>query len=379
MELISAVEHVGDEIRPFRIDVPEGDLDELRERLRRTRWPDELPGVGWGYGIPLGYVKELAEYWRTGYDWRAHEAELNAYPQFTTVIDGQVVHFLHVRSGNPDAIPLLVTHGWPGSVAEMVKIIGPLSEDFHVVVPSLPGFGFSGPTTETGWNVVRITRAFGELMTRLGYDRFAAHGGDWGAAVTRTLAATFPERLIGAHLTLLFTLAPKDEEPDPGDERVQAMLRQAAYFRREESGYSAIQGTRPQTLAYGLTDSPTGQLAWIAEKFKVWTDSENAPEDAVDRDQLLTNISIYWFTGTAGSSARIYYETRHPPVGTWTMPSTVPIAVAVFPKELSVPVRRYAERDLNIARWTEFERGGHFAAMEQPEALVEDIRAFFRP
>lgn len=377
MELITAAQHAGDEIRPFRVDVPQGDLDDLRERLARTRWPDELPGVGWAYGIPLGYVKELAEYWRTAYDWRAHEAELNTYPQFTTVIDGQVVHFLHVRSSDPDAVPLLVTHGWPGSVAEMMKIIEPLSEDFHVVVPSLPGFGFSGATTETGWDLGRVTRALGALMERLGYERFAAHGGDWGAGVTRGLGVLMPERVIGAHLTLLGAAAARPNAVDDDDPEIRASARKAAHFQREETGYSSIQGTRPQTLAYGLTDSPAGQLAWIAEKFKVWTDSRDRPEDAVDRDQLLTNVSIYWFTATAGSSARIYYETRH--AGRSNAPSTVPTAVAVFAHEISTPVRRYAERDNVIARWTEFAHGGHFAAMEQPEALVDDIRAFFRP
>jgi len=375
MELISAAEHDGDEIRPFRVEVPQADLDDLRERLARTRWPDELPGVRWAYGVPLGYLKELAEYWRTRYDWRAAEAELNGYPQFTTVIDGQVVHFLHVRSANKNAIPLLVTHGWPGSVAEMMKIIGPLSETFHLVVPSLPGFGFSGPTTATGWDIDRVSRSLGELMVRLGYDRFAAHGGDWGAAVSRGLGVRMPERVIGVHLTLLGQAAARPKD-DADDERVRASARQAAYFQREETGYSTIQGTRPQTLAYGLTDSPAGQLAWIAEKFKVWTDSENAPEDAVDRDQLLTNVSIYWFTATAGSSARIYYETRHADRPA-PQRCTVPTAMAVFPRELSIPVRAYAERDNAIARWTEFDHGGHFAAMEQPEALVEDVRAFF--
>lgn len=375
MELISAAAHDGDEIRPFRVDVPQADLDELRDRLARTRWPDELPGVGWAYGVPLDYLKELAEYWRTTYDWRAAEAGLNAYPQFTTVVDGQVVHFVHVRSNNPDAIPLLVTHGWPGSVAEMMKIIGPLSADFHVVVPSLPGFGFSGPTTETGWDVGRVTRALGTLMERLGYERFAAHGGDWGAGVTRGLGVLMPERVIGAHITLLPGAAARPKDVDDEDPEIRASAEKAAHFQREEAGYSAIQGTRPQTLAYGLTDSPAGQLAWVAEKFKVWTDSENAPEDAVDRDQLLTNVSIYWFTATAGSSARIYYETRH--AGRSYEPSTVPTAMAVFAREISNPVRRYAERDNAIQRWTEFPRGGHFAAMEQPEALVGDIRAFF--
>ena len=375
MELITAAEHDGDEIRPFRIGVPQSDLDDLRDRLARTRWPDELPGVGWDYGVPLGYLKELAEYWRASYDWRAAEAELNAYPQFTTVIDGQVVHFLHVRSENPGAIPLLVTHGWPGSVAEMTRIIGPLREDFHVVVPSLPGFGFSGPTTETGWDVGRAARALGTLMARLGYERFAAHGGDWGAAVARGLGVLAPERLIGVHITLLPAVAASPKDVDDEDEEIRASARKAAHFRREETGYSAIQGTRPQTLSYGLTDSPAGQLAWVAEKFKVWTDSTDRPEDAVDRDQLLTNVSIYWFTATAGSSARIYYETMHAERS--YAPSTVPTAMAVFAREISTPVRAYAERDNVIARWTEFGRGGHFAAMEQPEALVGDIRAFF--
>ncbi|GAA1694690.1 epoxide hydrolase [Fodinicola feengrottensis] len=387
------------EVTPFRIDIPDADLADLHERLARTRWPDELPGVGWDYGIPLGYVRELAEYWRTAYDWRAYEARLNEFDQFTTTIDGTNVHFLHVRSPEPSAVPLLVTHGWPGSVAEFLKVLGPLTDPaahggdpadaFHVVAPSIPGYGFSGPTTETGWDVGRVATAFGELMTRLGYDRFAVHGGDWGAMISRETGVRHPERVLGVHLTMLPTgvqrSKPTKQDLEGLSEADQKQLvtsyERTIQFQSSGAGYGMLQSTRPQTLAYGLADSPTGQLAWITEKFKEWTDSTDRPEDAVDRDQLLTNVSIYWLTGTAGSSARLYYETAHAGRG-WGGPpppaSTVPTGVAVFPKELSLPVRRLAERSDNIVHWTEFEHGGHFAAMEQPEALVGDIRTFFR-
>ena len=289
------------EIQPFRIDIPQADVDDLRARLARTRWPDQLPGVGWDYGIQLDYVRELAEYWRGGYDWRVHERQLNAFPQYTTVIDGQRVHFLHVRSPEPDAVPLILTHGWPGSVVEFTGIIGPLtdpaahggerSDAFHLVVPSIPGFGFSGPTTDRGWSVPRVARAWDELMGRLGYDRYGAQGGDWGSSISRQLGVAFPGHLIGVHLNMLFALVPDDvsDLTETERERVEAMRR----FRTFGSGYYAIQSTRPQTLAYGLTDSPAGQLAWITEKFWEWTD-DGLPDQAVDRDQLLTNVTVYW-------------------------------------------------------------------------------------
>jgi microsomal epoxide hydrolase len=378
-----------DEIRPFRIEVPQAELDDLRERLSRTRWPDELPGAGWRYGVPLGYLKELAEYWRTSYDWRAQEARLNQIPQFTTTIDGATVHFLHARSPEPEALPLVITHGWPGSIVEFLDLIGPLADPrahggdpadaFHVVCPSMPGYGFSGPTRESGWDNHRIARAVAELMERLGYERYGAQGGDWGAGVSRHLGVLHPDRVIGVHVNFLPTIAPQDpaelaaltdDERDRLDDRTR--------YSAELAGYARTQGTRPQTLAYGLTDSPAGQLAWIVEKFKEWTDSSELPEDAIDRDRMLTNVMLYWLTRTAGSSGRLYYETGHGSGASAPEASTVPTGVAVFPREIIRPIRRLAERSNNIVHWSEFDRGGHFAAMEEPDLLLADVREFFR-
>ncbi|WP_067833816.1 epoxide hydrolase family protein [Actinomadura kijaniata] len=372
-------------INPFRIDIPQADLDDLRARLARTRWPDEPPGTGWSYGVPSSYARELAEYWRTVYDWRAQEAALNEYPQFTTEIDGQNIHFLHVRSPEPDALPLVLTHGWPGSIAEFMKVIGPLTDPrahggdpadaFHVVAPSLPGFGFSGPTREIGWNVRRVARAWAELMSRLGYDRYGAQGGDTGAVVSPELGRVAPDSVVGVHVNgaLGFpTFAPGELEGLTEAERT----RLAGYSDQDSSGYAVIQATRPQTLAFGLHDSPAGQLAWIVEKFKEWTDpAHDLPDQAVDRDQMLTDVTIYWLTGTAGSSARLYKESA----ADWGRPvekSDVPAGVAVFPGDTGV--RRVAEREHNVIHWSEFDRGGHFAAMEAPDLLVADVRAFFR-
>jgi microsomal epoxide hydrolase len=373
------------QIQPFRIDIPQADLDDLRERLARTRWPDEAPGVGWDYGIPLGYVRDLAEYWRTGYDWRVNERRLNEFPQFTTEIDGQRVHFLHVRSPEADATPLIMTHGWPGSVVEFTEVIGPLTDPrshggdpadaFHLVLPSIPGYAFSSPLRETGWNVHRVALAWDELMTRLGYDRYGAQGGDWGSSISRELGIVAPERVTGVHLTLLLGAGPSDQ--DDLTEAEQARLARAKRFRETGLGYGAIQSTRPQTLAYGLTDSPVGQLAWITEKFREWTDGE-LPEDAVDRDQLLTNITLYWLTGTAGSSARLYLESARSRAWGPPAPSVAPTGVAVFPFEIAPPIRRFAEQANDVVHWSEFDRGGHFAAMEEPDLLVGDIRKFFR-
>jgi epoxide hydrolase len=368
------------DIRPFSIDIPQADLDDLHERLARIRWPDELPGAGWSRGIPLTYMRELAEYWR------AEEARLNRFPQFTTTIDGQTVHFLHVRSPEPDALPLIITHGWPGSVAEFIEVIGPLSDPrsrgghprdaFHVVAPSIPGFGFSGPTREAAWNVRRIATAWAELMRRLGYERYGAQGGDWGSGISRDLGIIDPEHVAGVHLNMLLTFPPGDPSQMDLTEDEKGRLAGLTRFNRELSGYSAIQSTRPQTLAYGLTDSPAGQLAWIVEKFKDWTDSSEVPEDAVDRDRMLTNVMLYWLTGTANSSARLYQEAA----ASWgrVEPSTTPTGVAVFPRDIGRPVRRFAEMNNNIVHWSEFDRGGHFAAMEEPDLLVGDVRTFFR-
>jgi pimeloyl-ACP methyl ester carboxylesterase len=372
-------------ISPYRIDIPQGALDDLRDRLGRTRWPDELPGVGWDLGVPLDYLKGLAEYWATTYDWRGQEAALNEFAQFTTVIDDQNVHFLHARSPEPEALPLLITHGWPGSIAEFLDIIGPLTDPaahggdpadaFHVIAPSIPGFGFSGPTHETGWNTVRVAYAWAELMRRLGYERYGAQGGDTGALVSPELGRIDPEHLAGIHVNNLLTF-PSGELHDLSDAD-QGRLKLMQRWQNEMAGYASIQSTRPQTLAYALTDSPAGQLAWIVEKFKEWTDpAARLPEDAVDRDRLLTDVTIYWLTATAGSSARLYYEGAKS-WGQPTEPSAVPTGVAVFPMDITI--RSIAESQHNIVRWTEFDRGGHFAAMEAPGLLVADIREFFRP
>ncbi|GIH78992.1 microsomal epoxide hydrolase [Planobispora longispora] len=374
-------------IRPFRIDIPQADLDDLRDRLLRTRFPGEMPGVGWERGVPQSYLEELVDYWATAYDWREHETKINAFPQYVTTIDGQDIHFLHVRSPEPEATPLILTHGWPGSIVEFLDVIGPLTDPrahggdpadaFHVVIPSIPGYGFSTPVTEQGWNIRRIAQAWAELMSRLGYERYGAQGGDWGSGISRDLGVVDPEHVIGVHLNFLLTFpsgAPGelDELTETDRERLKGLDR----FMNDLSGYMKIQSTRPQTLAYGLADSPAGQLAWIVEKFREWTDSEKVPEDAVDRDRMLTNVTLYWLTNTGGSSAQLYYEFAR----AWSMPevSTVPTGIAIFPHEVAPSVRKLAERSEVIVHWTEFDRGGHFAAMEEPDLLIGDVRAFFR-
>ncbi|SHF12719.1 epoxide hydrolase family protein [Streptoalloteichus hindustanus] len=382
------------EIRPFRIDIAESDLTDLRDRLARTRWPDELPGTGWSYGVPLGYLRGLAEHWRTEYDWRRHEASLNEHPQFTTEIDGQNIHFLHVRSPEPDALPLLVTHGWPSSVAEYLDVIGPLTnprahggdpaDAFHLVIPSLPGYGLSGPTREPGWGSARVARAWRELMRRLGYERYGTQGGDWGTWISREVGLIAPEHVVGVHTNGLITFPSGDpEELVDLTEDEQAWMRRAEHYMAELYGYKKIQSTRPQTLSYGLTDSPVGQLAWIVGVFKEWTDCGETPEDAVDRDRILTTAMLYWLTNTANSVARSFVETpdtgEEVDVPTEIRPSTVPMGVAVFPRDINWPMRRFAERDnRNIVHWTEFDRGGTFAAMEEPDLYVGDVREFFR-
>jgi epoxide hydrolase len=374
------------EVRPFRIQVPQADLDALNDRLDHTRWPDELPDVGWTYGVPVGYLKGLAEYWRTSYEWRTYEAKLNEFPQFTTEIDGQNIHFLHVRSPEPDALPLIITHGWPGSIVEFTDIIGPLTDPrahggdpadaFHVIAPSIPGFGFSGPTRETGWDMSRVARAWAELMSRLGYEQYGAQGGDTGAVISPMLGGIDPEHVLGVHVNGSLGFPSGDPAELAGltaaeQARLAGMQRQL----EDGAGYAIIQSTRPQTVGIGLADSPAGQLAWIVEKFKEWTDPAfELPEDAVDRDLMLTNVSVYWFTNTAASSARLYKEGRVS-WGQSAKRSEVPSGVAVFPGD--VGVRPIAERENNVVHWSEFERGGHFAAMEVPDLLVGDVRTFF--
>ncbi|RSM44657.1 epoxide hydrolase [Amycolatopsis balhimycina DSM 5908] len=368
------------EIRPFRIEIPQAELAGLRGRLAAARFAEPVPGdePDWSRGIPADVVRELAEYWRDGYDWRAQEAALNAFPQFTTVIDGQTIHFLHVRSAQADAMPLLLTHGYPSSIAEFLDVIGPLTEPgpdaFHVVVPSVPGFGFSTPLSGPGWDLARTTGAFAELMTRLGYDRFAAQGGDLGAGVTGRLAAVYPDRVIGTHVNSdRGTIVLAGEQlpvPENLSEAEQSELDTARAAWRAGRGYLDLQSHKPETIAAALTDSPVGQLAWIAEKFEAWTGA-----DGIDRDRLLTNVSLYWFTRSGATAARFLYEAAHSGHG-WLAPSDVPAGWAVF--NTSPVVRRIMDPEEKIVHWSDFAEGGHFAAMEEPGLLVGDIRAFFR-
>lgn len=381
------METTGTDIRPFEIAIPQADLDDLNHRLAGTRWPDELPGVGWTYGVPVSYLQRLSEYWRTTYDWRAHEAKLNEFPQFTTTIDGQNIHFLHVRSPEPDALPLIITHGWPGSIVEFMDIIGPLTDPrahggdpadaFHVIAPSMPGFAFSGPTRETGWDMARIARAWAKLMSRLGYARYGAQGGDTGSVISPMLGRIDAEHVVGVHVNggLGFPTGDPVELADLNDAELARLAALQAHMQ-DGTGYAILQSTRPQTVGFGLSDSPAGQLAWIVERFKEWTDpSAELPEDAVDIDHLLTNVSVYWLTGTAASAARLYKEGQSS-WGQQTERSEVPSGVAVFPGDFGI--RPIAERDHHVIHWSEFDRGGHFPAMEVPELLVEDVRTFFR-
>jgi epoxide hydrolase len=367
-----------DQIRPFRIEVPEAILDDLRDRLTRTRWPDELPGVGDSYGVSLDLVKPLAERWRTGYDWRKWEAELNRHQQYTTTIDGQNVHFLHVRSPEADAFPLILTHGWPGSVVEFLDVIGPLSdpithaakpdEAFHLVIPSLPGYGFSGPTREIGWNRYRTAAAWAELMRRLGYDRYGAVGNDAGSMVNPELGRIDAEHVVGLHVTQIFSFPSGDpsEMADLTPEE-QGQLATLQWFYENKFSFNQLMSQQPQTLAYALSDSPVGLLAWNAQLFG---------ED-LDDDFILTNVMLYWLTGTGGSAARLYYEDAHATQP--TEPTTVPLGLAAFGGDFS-GIRRFAERDhSNIVRWSTFDHGGHFAAHKAPDLLVGDIRSFFEP
>ncbi len=366
-----------DEIRPFRVEVPDAVLDDLRDRLARTRWPDQIPGSGWDYGTDLAYLQDLCEYWRSTFDWRAQEARFNRWPHFLTDIDGQQIHFIHARSENPDALPLIVTHGWPGSVAEFLDVIEPLREQFHVVAPSLPGYGWSGPTTEPGWDVQRVAESWTTLMARLGYDRYGAQGGDWGAMVSARLAALDPEHCIGLHSNMVLAF-PADPSGIELDEQELADLAAAGEFMTRGAAYQEIQGKNPQTLGYGLTDSPAGLAGWIVEKFLVWTDNDGNPEDAVSRDQILTNLTVYWVTKTINSSIRLYCESqRTGRFGPTSEFVSVPTAAAVFPKEIFRIPRPYAQACFNVVRYTRFDRGGHFAALEEPDLFVQDVREFF--
>ena len=373
---------------PFEVRVADEVIADLRERLARTRWPDELADVGWDYGTPVELVKDLCDYWRTTFDWRSFEERHNRFPQFVTTIDGQRLHFLHVRSPEPGARPLLITHGWPGSYTEFIEVVGPLSDPaaygsdpadaFHVVAPSLPGYGFSGPTTSRGWDVHRSARAFGDLMAGLGYERFFAQGGDWGALMTASLAGQQPQRTAAIHVTILRAGPPEGADGSELTDADRAALAQASEFQTHETGYQAIQGTKPQTLAYGLTDSPAGLAAWIVEKFRRWSDCDGDPRNRFTLDRLLDNISIYWITGTINSSTRMYYESFGPGRSKPYPPVTVPVGYTAYPRELVRAPRAWADAAYNLIHWKEMEAGGHFAAMEVPDLFVGDIRDCFR-
>jgi hypothetical protein len=366
-------------VHPFRAEIPQADLDDLQARLGRVRWPDELPGVDWSYGVPLNYVRELVDHWRSGFDWRAKEARLNAHPQFTTTIDGQRIHFLHVRSPEPDALPLICTHGWPMSVFEYLDLIGPLSEPqahggdpgdaFHLVIPSMPGVAFSGPTTEPGWETARIARAWTALMARLGYERYGAHGNDAGSQISPEVGRYDRERVVGVHVTQLFSFPSGDpaEFADMSEEDMAAMRFLEEFTAGGGLAYNAYQSAQPQTLAYALQDSPAGWLAWVAQLFQRW----------VDRDYLLSNASAYWLTNTVGSSIRRYYADAHAaqrPSGR----TSAPTGVAIFAEDFQ-SVRRFADRDhANIVSWNRYGRGSHFSPHDAPDLLLGDIRQFFR-
>ena len=363
---------------PFSLAIPDAAVADLRERLARTRWPDEPPHEPWSSGTSVAYLEGLADYWRTGFDWRQWEAKLNAFPQFTVPIRGIDVHFIHAPGRGPNPVPLLLSHGWPGSVFEFHKLIPLLTEQFTVVAPSLPGYTLSFKPGQPRFGVVEIAETFAELMTVLGYQRFAAQGGDWGAFVSSVLGHRFPERLIGIHLNFLAVRrdGKLGAEPTPAEKTFLAELN---HFLKEETGYQWIQGTRPQTLAFGLTDSPAGLAAWIVEKFRAWTDCNGNPENAVSRDEMLANISLYWFTGAIGSSFWPYYARMH---GPWPIPEgetvKVPTGYAEFPKEILHPPRSFAEKTYaDIRRWSVMEKGGHFAALEQPDALTREVKDFF--
>lgn len=383
------------DVRPFDIRIDDADLEDLRERLARTRWPEAettaaAPGEApnWDQGTPLSWAREIAEYWRTQYDWRAAEARLAAHPQYVTALDGPGgpldVHFMHVRSPHDDAMPLVMTHGWPGSVFEFMKVIGPLTDPtahggraedaFHLVCPSLPGYGFSAKPTTTGWGVEAIARAWDQLMTRLGYERYVAQGGDWGAIVTTALGVQAPAGLAGMHVNMPI-VAPDPDTMDSLTPAEQSALAGFQYYQQWDSGYSKQQSTRPQTVGYGLTDSPVGQLCWIAEKFHRWMDCDGDPLNVLTRDELLDNVTLYWVTASATSSARLYYESFG---GTGNDPVHVPTGASIFPKEIFRTSRRWAEkRFMNLVHFETHDRGGHFAAMEVPDVLVSEIRATF--
>jgi pimeloyl-ACP methyl ester carboxylesterase len=378
---------LSESIEAFHIQVADSVLEDLHHRLEQTRFPDQIEDTGWEYGIPIDYLRELVGYWRDSYDWRAEETRLNDFDHYRTPIDGQDIHFIHARSTNPDALPLLITHGWPGSIVEFLGAIprltdpeshgGSAGDAFHVIAPSLPGYGFSEPPCSRGWDTRRIAQTFVELMDRLGYPTYVAQGGDWGAQVTTWIGALDPGHCAAIHLNM--ALGSPARGPDPLTEEEQADLAAMKQFGDEESGYSHEQGTKPQTLGVALNDSPAGLLAWIVEKFRAWSDCDGHPEKCFTRDELITNVMLYWVTQTSASSARLYWESKHQDSRTKALPFvTVPTGVARYPKEPLRWPRTWIERQYNVVRWQVMERGGHFPAMEQPELFVDDLREHFR-
>ncbi len=373
------------EITDFKIEIPDAQLEDLRRRLGATRWPDAETVDDWSQGIPLAYVQEVCAYWAEKYDWREREAALNRFAQFKTNIDGCGIHFIHVRSPHEDALPLVITHGWPGSVVEFHKVIEPLTnptahggdaaDAFHVVCPSLPGYGFSDRAVDSGWGVAHIADAWAELMSRLGYARYVAQGGDWGAMVTTRIGIQDPEHCAAIHLNMPI-VPPDPETMNDLTEGEQSALAGMQHYQDKDSGYSKQQSTRPQTLGYGLVDSPAGQAAWILEKFWAWTDCQGHPENALGRDELLDNVMLYWLTGTGASSARLYWESFNTP----PMESVkVPVGCSIFPKEIFRSSKRWAEKHFgSLLHWNELAKGGHFAAFEQPEVFVDELRECFR-
>ena len=378
-------------VQPYKIEIPDSVLDDLKSRLERTRWPDELPDTGWDYGSNLDYVKELVEYWRTKFDWHAQEKLINSFSHFKSEVDGLNIHFIHEKGKGPNPMPLVITHGWPGTFFEMYKVIPMLSDPashggdpadaFDVVAPSMPGYGFSDATDKRGLSVLSISDLWAKLMSEnLGYQRFAAQGGDWGARVTAKLGLSHGDKVIGIHTTSTSSPTPYQ---GPGtrelSEAEKAMLAQRVQWLADEGGYSHIQATKPQTLSYGLNDSPAGLAAWIVEKYRTWSDCGGDVESRFTKDELLTTITIYWVTQSINSSTRLYYESFFQ---AWDLAKDekiqVPVAIASFPRENSVPLREWAERSFNIQQWTDMPSGGHFAALEEPDRLVEDIRKFFR-
>jgi pimeloyl-ACP methyl ester carboxylesterase len=377
-------------VESYRIAIEQHVLDDLKARLANTRWPDEVEGAGWDYGTDLDYLKELVAYWADGFDWRAREADLNRYAHYRADLDGFGLHFIHERGRGERPLPLLLTHGWPDSIVRMLDVIplltdpaahgGDAADAFDVVVPSLPGFGFSDRPRERGFTVANVAALFARLMTdELGYERFGAHGGDWGSSVTERIALDHGDLVVGIHMTDIPYWHLLSVPPGELTEAEQKYLEAGKAWQMSEGGYAIEQATKPQTLAYGLNDSPAGLAAWIVEKFRTWSDCGGDVESRFTKDELLTNVTIYWATQTAGSAARYYYEVLHTPPADATAKVTVPTGVAIFPTDLVVAPREYGERFFDIQRWTEMPRGGHFAAMEEPELLVDEIRAFFRP